>query len=159
MRDIMVLVGTALCLAACSDQAESDADGPVAQNAGTPAGSSPDKSAKPEKLVMTAAQFSELARKQTANTQSWQPDAEVEITGKVSEMILDEPQNIFVSFGKDPVNVDVFAEMNPSFNERFSDDSLYDPQGNVTVRCSGPVTKVPDNNIPVISACDGVFAE
>ncbi|PKP63963.1 MAG: hypothetical protein CVT85_12755 [Alphaproteobacteria bacterium HGW-Alphaproteobacteria-7] len=90
---------------------------------------------------------------------SWRPSAPVEVTGPFGNLVLDEPPYAYVGFGNDPMNIHLYAEMDPAFarDQQYALDGFYDAKGNVTVNCMGAVSRDTADMPPVYKGCFALF--
>src|SRR5690606_16925053 len=129
MRFRTCLAVLPLLLAACSSGEEAGApeeapgsEAAAGQAAPAEGGAAPSAEA-PRSL--TADEAAALAKQNLEGSERWQPNAPLEITGTVAEIILDAPPETFLAFGSNPSETIAFAEM----QQPFASDQQYNREG------------------------------
>lgn len=152
---------TTLLLAGCGGETSSEGAENAAGDSDAIAEVAPAAPENPIEQVVTSAEMASLAREGRGDAAEWTLPGPMKITGPMAEIILDAPPEVYLSFGPDTIDVDVFAIMSAEFAEKleYNRDDFFNAAGQPTVRCTGTATFPQPDAPPVISDCEPVFGE
>lgn len=166
MRTISAVALVTTILAGCSGQESETATEPTGDASATAAQADEDtetaaQSPKPQERALASAEMLTLAQEKLAGVEEWQPEAPLVITGPMAEVILDAAPETYISIGANPVDVDMFATMQQPFasDMHYNRNDLTNAEGEVTVRCAGPVTQMEAGGPAIVNACDVIFVQ
>ena len=161
MRYELLAFATTLFLAGCGGETASEGAENAQSDEETIAEIAPVETATLVEQSVTSAEMAIMAREGLGTGSEWVLPGPVKITGPMAEIILDAPPDVYLSFGNDALNVDVFAIMSEEFAEKleYNRDDFFNSQGQPTVRCTGKATFPQPDAPPVISDCEPVFGE
>lgn len=161
MRYELLAFATTLFLAGCGGEAASEGAENAQSDGETIAEVAPAMPEEPVEQAVTSAEMANMAREGLGNGTEWALPGPIKITGPMAEIILDAPPEVYVSFGADAIDVDVFTIMSSQFAEKleYNRDDFFNSQGQPTVRCTGTATFPHPDAPPVISDCEPVFGE
>jgi|TARA_Y100000815_G_C13240951_1_gene461814 hypothetical protein len=161
MRYELLAFATTLFLAGCGGETASEGAENAQSDGETIAEIAPVETATLVEQSVTSAEMAIMAREGLGTGSEWVLPGPVKITGPMAEIILDAPPDVYLSFGNDALDVDVFAIMSEEFAEKleYNRDDFFNAQGQPTVRCTGKATFPQPDAPPVISDCEPVFGE